>query len=99
MHVAGMGFRCLFTCGIWGPSPLRVRVGTRAWPAGFEKGSLRGGKPFLTHLLTQNPRSFSLTCGTTLFWRESYGSRWDKLNIEKIPFLVGISQGDSFVCV
>lgn len=57
-----------------------------AWSAGFEKGSLHGGKPFLTHLLTQNPRGFSLGCGTALFWRESYGSRWGKLDTKNTLF-------------
>lgn len=50
--VAGMCFTGPFACGIWGLSPLRAHVGAHVWPAGFEKGSLCGGKPFLTHLLT-----------------------------------------------
>lgn len=54
------------------------------WPAGFEKGLLRGGKPFFKHLLAQNPCSFPLPHGTTLFCKENYGNRWDKLNVDNL---------------
>lgn len=41
--------------------------------------------------------------GTMLFWKENYGSRWGKLNIENIHIVFGgggdILQGVSFVCI
>lgn len=71
MCPAGMCFPCPFTCDIWGSSPFRACVGACIRPAGFEKGFLYGGKPFLTCVLSQNPHSFSLASGTTLLWRET----------------------------
>lgn len=58
------------------------RCGQHEWPAGFDKGLLCGGKPFLKPLLAQNPCSFPLPHGTTLFCKERYGNRWDKLNVD-----------------
>lgn len=53
-ELAGLCSLCLSVCGTQGLSPLRVCVGTRGWPAGFEEGSLCDGKPFLSYLFTHS---------------------------------------------
>lgn len=79
-HVALSWLACVcfvHLCVAFGDRVLSGCVGTRGWPAGFEEGLLRVGSPFLP--IFSLTRSFSLACGTTLFWRENHGSRWDKL--------------------